>query len=298
MYEDQVSLPQLVQADRYSDVQSMVGDAPMQVFPKPPTNKLDRHIELDEGIHAFDRGMGDVMTRFAESLHVHDVSVSASLPSGYWDVLRQCRMERCPKLDEFFPIGSCGFLQLETIWAIDLRMARWVCNKTGSQVYNDGSFRNLRCLRLCSCPSLQFVLPVWVNSFPSLETLHIIHCGNLRNVFVQDYTLFLWEISIQVIAFPKLTTIHLHDLPVLQQICEVKMVAPNLNTIKIRGCWALRRLPVVGTRSGDMKKPTVEIEKDVWDALEWDGEVCPDHFGAPLHSRYYKKKLPRVSVLR
>ncbi|KAI4963257.1 hypothetical protein ZWY2020_016900 [Hordeum vulgare] len=96
----------------------------------------------------------------------------------------------------------------------------------------------------------------------------------------------------------KLATIHLHDLPVLQQICEVKMVAPNLNTIKIRGCWALRRLPVVGTRSGDMKKPTVEIEKDVWDALELDGEVDPDHFGAPLHSRYYKKKLPRVSVLR
>ncbi|XP_044960575.1 uncharacterized protein LOC123411678 [Hordeum vulgare subsp. vulgare] len=106
------------------------------------------------------------------------------------------------------------------------------------------------------------------------------------------------EISTQDVAFPKLATIHLHDLPVLQQICEVKMVAPNLKTIKIRGCWALRRLPVVGTRSGDMKKPTAEIEKDVWDALEWDGEVCPDHFEAPLHSRYYKKKLPRVSVLR
>ncbi|VAI93045.1 unnamed protein product [Triticum turgidum subsp. durum] len=76
------------------------------------------------------------------------------------------------------------------------------------------------------------------------------------------------------------------------------MVAPNLKTIKIRGCWGLRRLPVVGARSGGMKKPSVEIEKHVWDALEWDEEVAPGHFEAPLHSLYYKKKLPRVSVLR
>ncbi|KAE8770253.1 hypothetical protein D1007_58059 [Hordeum vulgare] len=309
MYEDQVSLPQLVQADRYSDVQSMVGDAPMQVFPKPPTNKLDRHIEVDEGRHAFDPRMGGVMKSFAESLHVHDVSVSASLPTGYWNVLRQCRMERCPKLGEIFPRDSAGFRELETFWASDLLMARWICSKLGSRISGDmkkptveieklGSFTNLQHLQLRSCPRLQFVLPVWINSFPSLETLHIIHCGQLRHVFVLHEMWYRMEISTQGVAFPKLATIHLHDLPVLQQICEFKMMAPELKTIKIRGCWGLRRLLVVGTRSGDMKKPTVEIEKDVWDALEWDGEVCPDHFEAPLHSRYYKKKLPRVSVLR
>ncbi|XP_037462827.1 uncharacterized protein LOC119334347 [Triticum dicoccoides] len=76
------------------------------------------------------------------------------------------------------------------------------------------------------------------------------------------------------------------------------MVAPELKTIKIRGCWGMRRLRVVCARSRGMKKPSVEIEKDVWDALEWDGEVAPGHFETPLHSRYYKKKLPRVSVLR
>ena len=112
----------------------------------------------------------------------------------------------------------------------------------------------------------------------------------LRHVFVLDK-----EWSPEEIAFPKLTTIHLHDLPTLRQICEVKMVAPALETIRIRGCWGLQRLPSVE------KKPTVEIEKDVWDALEWDGVEAghhPDLFEAPIHSRYYKKKLPRVSVLR
>ncbi|KAM3214836.1 hypothetical protein ACQJBY_067033 [Aegilops geniculata] len=304
MYGDQVSLPQLVQADRYNGVQSMVGDAPMLAFPKPPTNNLDRHIEVTEGRHAMDSGLGAVIIRFAESLHVHDVSTltSASFPAGCsWQFLRQCRMERCPDLGEVFPSGTHEFVKLETFWASDLLMAYWICNKDGyrNRNFNDGSFRKLQHLQLRSCPRLQFVLPVWFDSFPSLETLHIIQCGDLKHVFMKDDSWFPEERSTKLgVAFPRLTTIHLHDLPELQQICEFKMVAPNLKTIKIRGCWGLRRLPVVGARSRSMKKPTIEIEKDVWDTLEWDGEVAPGHFEAPLHSRYYKKKLPRVSVLR
>jgi hypothetical protein len=141
------------------------------------------------------------------------------------------------------------------------------------------------------------VLPVWVSSFSSLETLHIIHCGDLVHVFELDE----WhpeEIISLGVLFPKLTSIHLHDLPKLKQICEVKMMAPMLETIKIRGCWNLRRLPSVTARGRGEKKPTVEIEKDVWDILEWDAGHRPDHFEAAVHSRYYKKKLPRVSFLR
>uniref|UniRef100_A0A8R7R8A4 Uncharacterized protein n=1 Tax=Triticum urartu TaxID=4572 RepID=A0A8R7R8A4_TRIUA len=102
MYGDKVSLSQLVQADRYSDVQSMAGDAPMLAFPKPLTNNLDRHIEIAEGSHSFESGLYDMMNFFAESLHVHDVSTSAGLPGVHWEFLRQCRMERCPKLGEVF----------------------------------------------------------------------------------------------------------------------------------------------------------------------------------------------------
>jgi hypothetical protein len=138
-----------------------------------------------------------------------------------------------------------------------------------------------------------------------LESLHVIHCGELKHIFVLD-GMYPDEIAINDVAFPKLTIIHLHDLPTLWQICEVKMVAPKLESIKIRGCWSLCRLPVVEDRGPGVKKPTIEIEKDVWDALEWDGAEASHHpshfeapvFEAPVHSRYYKKKLPRTSVLR
>jgi hypothetical protein len=141
------------------------------------------------------------------------------------------------------------------------------------------------------------VVPAWIGFFPILKTLHINHCDDLVHIFRLD-ELHPKEIISVGILFPKLTTIHLHDLPKLHQICEVKMVAPALETIKIRGCWGLRRLPSVATCPQRAKKPAVEIEKDVWDALEWDVDHRPDHYEAPIHTRYYKKKLPRVSFLR
>ncbi|XBI43217.1 hypothetical protein VPH35_108013 [Triticum aestivum] len=101
-----------------------------------------------------------------------------------------------------------------------------------------------------------------------------------------------------VLVFPKLRRIHLHELPMLQRICGHRMWAPKLETIRIRGCWSLRRLPGVGR---DTKPPKVDCEKEWWDNLEWDGLRMYHHPSRyePNHSLYYKKaQLPRGTVLR
>jgi hypothetical protein len=162
------------------------------------------------------------------------------------------------------------------------------------------SFEALRHLNLRGCPRLQFVLPVWVSSFPRLEMLHIADCTDLRHVFV---FVLDEEHPEESIAFPNLKAMHVHNLPSLLQICEAPMLmlAPELMTIKIRGCRSLRRLPSMKGRGVHTEKPTVEIEKDVWDALEWDGVEAGHHpslFQHPRHSRYYRKKSLRGSVLR
>ncbi|XP_015691794.2 uncharacterized protein LOC102717704 [Oryza brachyantha] len=302
---DQVNLQQQqpFSVGQYHDVLSKVGDAPMQSFPHPPTTSLSRHIEIARGSHnleseldgnwQFHRNLAYLMGRVSESLHVHDVLTTASMPGGdwYWDYLRWCRMERCPKMETIFPTDAVGFFRLETIWMADLPMARCIWS-IGVRLFSNGSFEKLRHMHLRDCPRLKFVLPVWVPSFPRL-------CTHLCNIFVLDGH-YPWRITVDGVAFPRLSTIHLHDLPMLQQICDVgfKMVAPALETIKIRGCWSLRRLPAVGE---DGPKPAIEIEEDVWSALEWDGVEAGHHpslFQAPLHSRYYKKKLPRGSAIR
>ncbi|XP_044949639.1 uncharacterized protein LOC123399287 [Hordeum vulgare subsp. vulgare] len=294
-------------ARQYGDVRAMVGDAAMQAFPEAPTTELGRHVEFSQESYGLETELlGYVPARFnlallirrcADSMYLHDISTSASMPINEWNYLRHCRVERCAKLDAVFP-GTYGFDALETVWASDLLMARCIWRKGGSY-YQYSSFRGLRHVHLRSCPRLRFVLPVWVSSFPSLETLHITQCRDLRHVFMLDE-----EHPEARVVFPKLTAIHLHDLPMLRDICEAQMMmlAPALHTVKVRGCWGLRRLPAMEGRGLHMmKKPDVEIEKDVWDALEWDGVEAGHHpslFEDPLHSRYYKATLPRVSVLR
>ncbi|XP_039772907.1 uncharacterized protein LOC120641020 isoform X2 [Panicum virgatum] len=300
-----------VLASPYGDVTTKIGNnnVPMLVFPQPPAQRSDHHIEISNEsrslgteLGAGGRTLGWLTIRYAESLHVHDAATSSSMPSGYWDRLMWCHVERCPNLDTIFPgipAEAFGGHQLQTIWASDLQMARCIWSQGVRGHY--ASFQNLQHLHLRSCPRLQFALPVWVPSFPSLKTLHIIHCGDLTHVFVLDEK-YPEEIVARGVPFPKLTTIHLHDLPKLRQISEVKMLAPALKTIRIRGCFGLRRLPVLQGREPGVKRPAVEMEKDVWDALEWDGLAAGHHpslFEPPVHSRYYRmRRLLRGTVLR
>ncbi|NP_001348485.1 uncharacterized protein LOC100381927 [Zea mays] len=280
---------------QYGDVPATAGDVPMQDFPPAPTRDLDRHV----GIAKVSRCLDWVQfIELSNSLHLHDNDISTGVNitlAGEFYYLRQCRVERCPKLDTVFP-RTDDFRALETIWASDLLMARCIWGK-GRPSYMSNLFDALRHLNLRACPRLQFVLPVWVSSFPRLEMLHIADCTDLRHVFVLDE-----EHREERIAFPNLKAMHLHNLPSLWQICEASMLmlAPALMTIKIRGCWSLRRLPSMEGRGVHMEKPTVEIEKYVWDALEWDGVEAGHHpslFQQPRHSRYYRKKSLRGSVL-
>ncbi|XP_039817888.1 putative disease resistance protein At4g10780 [Panicum virgatum] len=247
--------------------------------------------------------LGGLTRCYAESLHVHDAAISTNITSSYWYRLKWCHVERCPNLDMIFPAKAIdGRNRLQTIWASDLQMARCIWGKgLKSDWYINGSFQNLQHLHLRSCPRLQFALPVWVNSFPSLETLHIFGCGDLTHVFVLD-ELYSSGIVARGLSFQKLITIHLHDMPKLRQISEVKMIAPALETIRIRGCFGLRRLPALQGRGPRVKRPAVEMEKDVWEALEWDGLTAGHHpslFEPPVHSRYYRRKrLLRGTVLR
>ncbi|KAL5213865.1 hypothetical protein ABZP36_003017 [Zizania latifolia] len=300
LLNDQVNpQQQLISASQYHNVLSKVGDAPMQSFPRPPTSMLSRHVEIAQGSHNLESELcknshictlADLAKDWANSLYVHDVSTNISMPKRDWEYLRLCRIEMCPMLETVFPGNYSNFYKLETIWVSDLLMAR--CIWSNGFVY-DENFNSLQHMHVRCCPRLQFILHVRFCSFPNLETLHIIHCSDLRNIFVLES----YE-PINVAYFPKLATIHLHDLPMLRQICDFKMVAPELKTIKIRGCWSLRRLPAV-TAYGP--KPAIEIEKDVWDKLKWDGLEAGHHpslYKEPQSSRYYRRKMPMVSILR
>jgi len=171
---------------------------------------------------------------------------------------------------------------------------------------SDLSFTQLRAIHLHFCPRLRYVLPMASNNtLPKvLETLHIHCCGDLKQVFLVEQE-FLEEIAARhekgMLGFPNLKSLYLYDLISLQQICEAKMFAPKLETIHIRGCWGLRRLPATDSRRREDGRPVaVDCEKDWWDKLEWDGMESGHHpsLFQPSHSKYYKRRHLRSTVLR
>ncbi|XP_037480208.1 uncharacterized protein LOC119357314 [Triticum dicoccoides] len=279
---------------------------------------LGSHVEIGDGISFIrtdnKRGVKAIIfvMNKAESLHAHDNScITTTIPEHMmsignekltWRHLKSCHMVRCPKMHTAFSIINdyCNFEELVNFWAADLPMTHCIWSKERTWYLRDHiSFAKLQSIHLFSCPRLTFVLPFsMLYTLGSLETLHIVFCGDLRQVFpvAPEVLTRIANYHKGVLEFPNLKHIYLHQLFKLQHICKAKMFAPKLETIRVRGCWGLKRLPAVDRDS----RPIVDCEKDWWDKLEWDGPEAghdPSLF-QPRHSAYYKKPLPRVSVLR
>ncbi|VAI53213.1 unnamed protein product [Triticum turgidum subsp. durum] len=254
-----------------------------------------------EGINISPDSLSCQVFNNARMLHVHDSSsiTCITCPQGsYWRSLEWCRVERCPELRTVFRTaqqseGDSFCHQLSTFWASQLLKARYIWYWSAMHVF---SSVRIVLLHLDYCPRLIHVLPLSesVDTLPCLDTLEIVCCGDLREIFALDPK----QKEQKVIQFPKLRRIHLYELPSLRRICGSKMSAPNLETVKIRGCWSLRFLPAVS--GNNEKMPSVDCEKEWWDNLEWDG-VEENHHSSLYghsHSSYYKAQLPRGTVLR
>uniref|UniRef100_A0ACD5XWY3 Uncharacterized protein n=1 Tax=Avena sativa TaxID=4498 RepID=A0ACD5XWY3_AVESA len=292
----------------------------------PELQPSDCHVEIGDGIYSTRveslegiKAIVFVMDNVV-SLHVHDnSSITTVIPENMilvgengltWKSLQQCCVVRCPKMHTVFTTNYDYFCfnELETFCAANLLMVHCIWTKGRTVDTRDTrSFAELRSIRLYSCPRLKYVLPLsWAapdSYLPNLETLHIINCGDLKEVFPSE-PLLLTKVSNKYRKggpwFPNLRHIYLHELYKLQHICEAKMFAPELETIRLRGCWGLRRLPSLGPSRDNRRRPVIECEKGWWEKLEWDGMEAGHHpfLFEPHHSPYYNKPLSRVSVLR
>ncbi|XP_066371760.1 uncharacterized protein [Miscanthus floridulus] len=255
----------------------------------------------------------------ARTLYLHDSLFVTCIPGHTspsaidlgWGSLWWCRLERCPNLQgTVFSGPRIGgrfnvFVDLKAFWASQLPKARYIWDWSMSS-FRPGywSFNYLVFLHLENCPRLLHVLPLCPSNNRgcySLETLEIICCGDLREVFpLLDPAESEQQQIIKPRSFPSLRRIHLHELSMLRRICGRMMFAPNLEIVRIRGCWGLKRLPAVARRSTRPAAPVVDCEKEWWDSLEWDGEKADHHPSRykPTHSAYHKKTLHRASVLR
>ncbi|KAJ4789622.1 TIR-NBS-LRR class disease resistance protein [Rhynchospora pubera] len=106
------------------------------------------------------------------------------------------------------------------------------------------NFIAVKHIHLEYCPRLECIFSDDLTLY-NLETLTVVHCNNLRTVFDQD------KRGVKN-HFLKLHSIQLHELPKLSHFDEKQKAyhqMPGWKELHFRGCWNLRRLPLlVGPR--------------------------------------------------
>ncbi|OEL28382.1 hypothetical protein BAE44_0010599, partial [Dichanthelium oligosanthes] len=237
-------------------------------------------------------------------LQVHAITADARLARSLWAPLHYFLQDK--KNDVYFNIsitsstGLCGdVIQPEA--ATSKEMNGPSCRRQhGHVVASAGLYGDVFAkVGDAQAPMQAFPQP------PTGQLDHHVEIGDrshsVESEMVIDYDHWNLGDLMRSLEFPELTDIHLHDLPALEQISEFKMIASSLEAIKIRGCWSLRRLPHLSRDGASDRRPAVEVEKDVWDTLKWDGVAAGHHpslYQAPVHSRYYKRRMLRRTVLR
>ncbi|RCV32270.1 hypothetical protein SETIT_6G245400v2 [Setaria italica] len=131
-------------------------------------------------------------------------------------------------------------------------------------------------IHLEHCPRLEKIFPSRL-SLPALETLVILFCPSLKTIFYRDGVVAPRQL-------PNIESIYLQELPQLQHIHEEAMLrfaTPNLETLFVRGCRSLRRLPFL--KEHPKSKVKVSGERDWWDRLQ---------LSLPEQGNYYQQVPP------
>ncbi|CAL4941023.1 unnamed protein product [Urochloa decumbens] len=289
----------------------LVDQLPRKATSSPPSNQVvssTTTITIPDFI--CDRAM---ILHVHDSLSINTIPGPSPLHGSRWTNLKWCRVERCPMLECVFTapqdLGgdeeACVFHSLSTFWASQLPKARFIWNWSSPSPrirLPSGSFLFLASLHLDRCPRLIHVFPLPIQGLYILETLEIMWCGDLVDVFPLDTN----TSDNTTVEFHSLKHIHLHELPQLKGICgRWRVYAPKLMTIRINGCWSFKRLPNVRGGSSISNRVECVCEKQWWDRLDWRRMAWEGHnpnhnrsLYEPIHFPYYKKNLLRGTVLK
>nr|CAD1832881.1 unnamed protein product [Ananas comosus var. bracteatus] len=144
-------------------------------------------------------------------------------------------------------------LESESIWLSQLPRLKALCR--------EGRIEQLKHIDLEFCARLEYVFSS-LSELHELETIKIRYCCNLKAIFIVDYVCYPK-------LLPKLRSIHLQALPKLRHICEPNINAPLLEELKLRGCFNLRKLPLVGqSNARSVRTVKISCEKYWWDKLQ------------------------------
>ncbi|CAL5033057.1 unnamed protein product [Urochloa decumbens] len=190
--------------------------------------------------------------------------------------LEECQIQHCHGMEVVLKIHSKGTGEIintqipEALPSLTILQASNL-NKLQSFVEPHVSsyswlinLKRLKHIHLEHCPRLEKFFPCSL-SLPSLETLVILFCPNLKTIFYKqpDY-------KIAPSPLPNIQRIYFQELPQLQHFHDDEMFrfeTPKLEKLFVRGCQSFRRLPLL---KEEYPKAKVEVqgERCWWGKLQ------------------------------
>ncbi|PIA25088.1 hypothetical protein AQUCO_12500001v1 [Aquilegia coerulea] len=141
-------------------------------------------------------------------------------------------------------------------------------------------FRKLHYLFLDGCYAM--VNLTWLLLIPNLQTLLIWGCSSLQDIISSSEESGGGGYPCdENTTFSNLKYLWLWNLPNLQSICShtSALSFPSLETIKVRICPKLRRLPLDSNSAKNTLKK-IQGQTDWWNGLEWENETTKTHFAS------------------
>ncbi|KAF8406866.1 hypothetical protein HHK36_005987 [Tetracentron sinense] len=187
--------------------------------------------------------------------------------SGNAESLRRLSINNCYELEELVIGVEAGENWLPSLEILSLHGLPNLTTIWRSPV-NRRCLQNLRCINIWHCHKLKNV--TWVLQLRSLEVIYLFYCKEMEEVIGGD------EIVGESIAFPRLRTISIRDLPELRSIARGTLAFPSLERIAVIECPKLKKLPL---KSQNMQKlPMIYGNVEWWDGLEWEEDGTKSAF--------------------
>ncbi|PIA34027.1 hypothetical protein AQUCO_03900137v1 [Aquilegia coerulea] len=227
------------------------------------------------------------------TLSASSSSSSSHLILGRLQKLQFLRIRNCSEIKEWIfdcitnddepEIGL--FESLEKMFLIDLpKLIIWMMSQRlgylDARNLHCAHFRKLHHLYLDGCHAM--VNLTWLLLIPNLQTLEIWDCSSLQDIISSSEKSGGGGYPCdENTTFSNLKNLWLLDLPNLQSICShtSALSFPSLETIAVRRCPKLRRLPL-DSNSAKYTLKKIEGKAEWWNELEWENETTKTQFAS------------------
>ncbi|XP_058105898.1 disease resistance protein At4g27190-like [Magnolia sinica] len=139
-----------------------------------------------------------------------------------------------------------------------------------------GSFACLTHMFVFRCPVLENLMSLELfQHLQCLKYIHIEECSEMEEVIKGGEEAMVEEEGYNnnnnnTILLPNLGWLELSNLGKLKSFCKQVIICPSLNSILIKDCPRLKKIPLSLADSTTVEYGEIVGSKEWWDALEWD----------------------------